>query len=437
MTSPKLDFQVLDSERLFARANEVLPGGVNSPVRAFRGVGGTPRFIKSGKGALMTDVDNHSYIDYVSSWGALIFGHADAEILAALADAMARGTSYGAPTELEIEMAEEIIDAVPSIEMVRMVNSGTEATMAAIRLARGVTGREKMIKFEGCYHGHADSFLVKAGSGVATLGLPDSPGVPQSVANNTLTVSYNNLQALAETFAANKEQVAALIIEPVVGNMGCVIPETNYLNQVIEIAHEYGALVIFDEVMTGFRLARGGAQELFGVKPDITTLGKIIGGGLPVGAYGASKEIMRNIAPAGNIYQAGTLSGNPLAMSAGLAALKRLRDKSVYQTLDRRAARLVDGLQNAATKADFKIIINRVGSMFTLFFTDEPVSDWTTATKADREMFGKFFHALLGEGVYLPPSQFEAGFFGLAHTDEIIEQTIKAAEKAFISLRQK
>lgn len=431
MNSPKLESNTSRSEALFSRAVELIPGGVNSPVRAFRGVGGVPRFIKQAKGAMMTDADGNELIDYISSWGALMFGHADDEILAALQDAMMRGTSYGAPTELEIEMAEEIIDAVPSVEMVRMVNSGTEATMAAIRLARGYTGREKIIKFEGCYHGHGDSFLVKAGSGVATLGLPDSPGVPESVAKNTLTVPFNNADALEETFYANKDAVAAVILEPVVGNMGCVIPKEGYLQKVIDIAHAHNALVIFDEVMTGFRLSRGGAQELFGVMPDITTLGKIIGGGLPVGAYGASKEIMNNIAPAGTIYQAGTLSGNPLAMSAGLATLRRLKDKSVYEILDKRSERLVKGLRQAAENADFKVVTNRVGTMFTLFFTDEPVNDWTTANRSNRETFGKFFHALLNEGVYLPPSQFEAGFFGLTHTDEIIERTIKAAENAF------
>ncbi|MEP6923073.1 MAG: glutamate-1-semialdehyde 2,1-aminomutase [Pyrinomonadaceae bacterium] len=435
MSSAKPEISVTNSERLFAHAVEVMPGGVNSPVRAFRGVGGTPRFIKRAKGAIMTDADGRSLIDYVSSWGALMFGHADEEILAALSETMQRGTSYGAPTEMEIQMAEEIIDAVPSIEMVRMVNSGTEATMAAIRLARGVTGREKIVKFEGCYHGHADSFLVKAGSGVATLGLPDSPGVPQSTADKTLTVPYNDVQALEEIFAANKGEVACVILEPVVGNMGCVVPREGYLQKVIDIAHAHHALVIFDEVMTGFRLSRGGAQELFAVKPDITTLGKIIGGGLPVGAYGASKEIMRNIAPAGNIYQAGTLSGNPLAMAAGLATLQRLRDKSVYQTLDKRGETLANGLQKAAANVGIKTVANRVGSMFTLFFTDEPVSDWTTANKSDRELFGRFFHCLLEAGVYLPPSQFEAGFFGLAHTDEIIEQTVLIAGKALQTLR--
>lgn len=421
------------SEDLFARAVELLPGGVNSPVRAFRGVGGTPRFIDSAKGARMTDVDGKTYVDYVSSWGALIFGHADPEVVAAINEAAARGTSYGAPTALEVAMAEEIIGAVPSIEMVRMVNSGTEATMAAIRLARGVTGRNKIVKFEGCYHGHADSFLVKAGSGVATLGLPDSPGVPLEIAEKTLTAPYNDVAALEKVFAANPDQIAAVIIEPVAGNMGCVIPAENYLQQVRDICTRNHTLLIFDEVMTGFRLARGGAQELFGVLPDITTLGKIIGGGLPVGAYGASREIMRNVAPAGNIYQAGTLSGNPLAMSAGLVTIKRLRDQSIYQTLEQRAEKLIKGLKQAAEKAGFKVVTNQIGSMFTLFFADEAITDYASAIAADKKMFGRFFHALLEAGVYLPPSQFEAGFFGLAHTDAIIEETIAVAEKVFSS----
>jgi glutamate-1-semialdehyde 2,1-aminomutase len=418
MSSPKLESNTLLSEELFARAAELIPGGVNSPVRAFRGVGGVPRFIKRAKGAMMTDADDNEFIDYISSWGALMFGHADDEILSALHEAMQRGTSYGAPTELEVEMAEEIIDAVPSVEMVRMVNSGTEATMAAIRLARGYTGREKIIKFEGCYHGHGDSFLVKAGSGVATLGLPDSPGVPESVAKSTLTVPYNDPDALEETLFANKDTVAAVILEPVVGNMGCVIPKEGYLQKVIDLAHAHNALVIFDEVMTGFRLSRGGAQE-------------IIGGGLPVGAYGASKEIMRHIAPAGTIYQAGTLSGNPLAMTAGLATLRRLHDTSIYDVLDKRSEKLVNGLRQAAEENGFRVTTNRVGTMFTLFFTNEPVTDWTGANRANRELFGKFFHALLNEGVYLPPSQFEAGFFGMTHTEEIIERTVEAAQKVF------
>lgn len=423
------------SAELFERAVELIPGGVNSPVRAFRGVGGTPRFIKSAQGATMTDVDNRTYIDYVGSWGPMILGHADAEVIAALHEALARGTSYGAPTELEIEMAEEIADAVPSIEMVRMVNSGTEATMSAIRLARGVTGRTKLVKFEGCYHGHGDALLVRAGSGVATLGLPDSPGVPPMLARETLTVPFNDANALEQAFDEHAD-IAAVIIEPVVGNMGCVVPQMGYLQAVREITRRAGTLLIFDEVMTGFRLARGGAQELYGVTPDITTLGKIIGGGLPVGAYGASREIMRHIAPAGPIYQAGTLSGNPLAMTAGLTTLKRLRDKSVYEQLERAGARLCAGLSEAAHEAGWKTVTNRVGSMWTTFFTDEPVQDWTSAAKSNRELYGKFFHAMLEQGVYLAPSQFEAGFIGLAHTNELLDQTIEAARRAFATINR-
>lgn len=418
------------SAELFARSVELIPGGVNSPVRAFRGVGGTPRFIRSAHGALITDVDGRTYIDYVGSWGPMILGHADEEVIVALHEALARGTSYGAPTELEVEMAEEITRAVPSIEMVRMVNSGTEATMSAIRLARGVTGRDKLVKFEGCYHGHGDSLLVKAGSGVATLGLPDSPGVPAAVAQNTLTVPFNNMEALRRVFNEHSD-VAAVIIEPVVGNMGCVPPRENYLQEVRDVTRKRGALLIFDEVMTGFRLSRGGAQELYNVMPDITTLGKIIGGGLPVGAYGASREIMRHIAPAGPIYQAGTLSGNPLAMTAGLATLTRLRDSSVYEKLERAGQRLCAGLAEAAREAGVDAIINRVGSMWTIFFTSEPVADWTGAAKSDRNLYGKFFHAMLDEGVYLAPSQFEAGFISTAHTDELLDRTIEAARSAF------
>ena len=417
------------SAELFARAVELIPGGVNSPVRAFRGVGGTPRFIRSAQGATMTDVDGRTYIDYVGSWGPMILGHADPEVLDALRASLEHGTSYGAPTELEIAVAEEIVDAVPSIEMVRMVNSGTEATMSAIRLARGLTGRNKLVKFEGCYHGHGDSLLVKAGSGVATLGLPDSPGVPPSLAANTLTVPFNDPSALEQVFDEHKD-VAAVIIEPVVGNMGCVVPREGYLQQVRELVTRAGALLIFDEVMTGFRLARGGAQELYGVAPDITTLGKIIGGGLPVGAYGASRDIMNHVAPAGNIYQAGTLSGNPLAMTAGLATLKRLRDASVYERLERAGERLCRGLADAASEVGVQTVTNRVGSMWTSFFTDEPVTDWATASKSDRTLYGKFFHAMLTQGVYLAPSQFEAGFISIAHTDELLDATIEAARKA-------
>ncbi|HUQ31753.1 MAG TPA: glutamate-1-semialdehyde 2,1-aminomutase [Pyrinomonadaceae bacterium] len=429
MSSPKRDRQDRSAE-MFARAVELIPGGVNSPVRAFRGVGGTPRFIRSARGALMTDVDGRTYIDYVGSWGPMILGHGDGEVLTALHRIMGRGTSYGAPTELEIEMAEEIVDAVPSIEMVRMVNSGTEATMSAIRLARGVTNRNKLVKFEGCYHGHGDSLLVKAGSGVATLGLPDSPGVTASVAQNTLTVPFNDPQALELVFDEHGPDIAAVIIEPVVGNMGCVPPQDGYLQKVREVTTKHNTLLIFDEVMTGFRLARGGAQSLYNVMPDITTLGKIIGGGLPVGAYGASREIMRHIAPAGDIYQAGTLSGNPLAMTAGLATLKRLRDPAVYEQLERAGKRLCSGLREVAREARVDSTINRVGSMWTSFFTKQPVTNWTTAEKSNRNLYGRFFHAMLSEGVYLAPSQFEAGFISLAHTDELLDRTIEAAHKA-------
>ena len=429
MSSPKRAKRDRSAE-LFARAVELIPGGVNSPVRAFRGVGGTPRFIRSARGAMLTDVDRRTYIDYVGSWGPMILGHADEEVLTAIHKVLGRGTSYGAPTELENMMAEEIIEAVPSIEMVRMVNSGTEATMSAIRLARGVTGRNKLVKFEGCYHGHGDSLLVKAGSGVATLGLPDSPGVTASVAQNTITVPFNDPQALQRTFDEHGADIAAVIIEPVVGNMGCVPPQEGYLQNVREVTKEHGALLIFDEVMTGFRVARGGAQALYNVMPDITTLGKIIGGGLPVGAYGASREIMRHIAPAGDIYQAGTLSGNPLAMTAGLVTLKRLRDVAVYEQLERAGARLCKGLREVTREARVPVAINRVGSMWTTFFTKKPVTNWKTADKSNRNLYGRFFHEMLNEGVYLAPSQFEAAFISLAHTDELLDRTIEAARRA-------
>ena len=426
---------MMKSEQLFATAQNLIPGGVNSPVRAFRGVGGTPRFIRSARGATITDVDGNTYIDYVGSWGPMILGHADKELIAAVQEVAAGGTSFGAPTELEVELAQEVVDAVPSIEMVRMVSSGTEATMSAIRLARGVTGRTKLVKFEGCYHGHADSLLVKAGSGVATLGLPDSPGVPAALAQNTLTLPFNDVPALEKVFAEHAD-IAAVIIEPVVGNMGCVPPREGYLEAVRKVTRDHGALLIFDEVMTGFRLARGGAQELYGITPDITTLGKIIGGGLPVGAYGGSRVIMNNIAPAGAIYQAGTLSGNPLSMTAGLVTLRRLRDRSVYDRLEAASKKLCTGLVDAAGEAGVKTLTNRVGSMWTSFFTDEPVVDWDTANKSDRQRYGQFFHAMLDEGVYLAPSQFEAGFVSLAHTDQIIDQTINAAVKAIHRLHR-
>ncbi len=363
----------------------------------------------------------------------MILGHADEEVVAALREVAANGTSFGAPTELEIELAQEVVDAVPSVEMVRMVSSGTEATMSAIRLARGVTGRTKIVKFEGCYHGHGDSLLVKAGSGVATLGLPDSPGVPAVLAQNTITLAFNDATALAQAFDEHAD-IAAVIIEPVVGNMGCVPPQPGYLEAVRELTSKHGALLIFDEVMTGFRVARGGAQERYGIKPDITTLGKIIGGGLPVGAYGGSRAVMNHIAPAGPVYQAGTLSGNPLSMTAGLVTLRRLRDAGVYDRLETSSRQLCDGLSHAAQVAGVTTVTNRVGSMWTSFFTGEPVIDWTTANKSSREMYGKFYHAMLAAGVYLAPSQFEAAFVSLAHTDEIIEQTIASARKAFAQI---
>ena len=422
------------SWELFSRALELMPGGVNSPVRAFRGVGGTPLFIRSANGPAIVDVEGRLYIDYVGSWGPMILGHADAEIVAALSAVAANGTSFGAPNRLEVELAEEIVAAVPSIEMVRMVNSGTEAAMSAIRLARGVTGRDKLVKFEGCYHGHADSLLVKAGSGVATFGLPDSPGVPASLAQHTLTVPFNDKDALAQVFANNAD-IAAVIIEPVVGNMGCVPPQPGFLAFAREVTKTNGALLIFDEVMTGFRVARGGAQELYNIRPDITCLGKIIGGGLPVGAYGGSRELMENVAPAGPIYQAGTLSGNPLAMTAGLLTLRRLRDGKLYERLERHSASLCEGLTAAAGEAGVPTVTNRVGSMWTTFFTSDPVIDWNSANKSNRELYGKFFHAMLDEGVYLAPSQFEAAFVSVAHTKLIVDQTIEAARKAFKSLR--
>ncbi|MBC7929946.1 MAG: glutamate-1-semialdehyde 2,1-aminomutase [Rubrivivax sp.] len=423
------------SEELFERAVELMPGGVNSPVRAFRGVGGVPRFMASAQGATMTDVDGRTYIDYVGSWGPMILGHADAEVVEALRDALARGTSYGAPTELEVEMAEEIIAAVPSVEMVRMVNSGTEATMSALRRARGFTNRNKIVKFEGCYHGHGDSLLVKAGSGVATLGLPDSPGVTAAVAQNTLTAPFNDADALERIFDEHGADIAAVIVEPVVGNMGCVLPREGYLQSLSDITRRHGALLIFDEVMTGFRLARGGAQEIYNVTPDLTTLGKIIGGGLPVGAYGGRRDIMEQIAPAGPVYQAGTLSGNPLAMTAGLVTLRRLRDRSVYERLEQSAARLCEGMAEAAREAGISVVTNRVGSMFTTFFNDAPVTDWPSAAKSDRQRYGKFFHAMLEGGVYLAPSQFEAAFLGVAHTDDHIERTVEVAREAFRSVQ--
>jgi glutamate-1-semialdehyde 2,1-aminomutase len=419
------------SSALFERAKEIIPGGVNSPVRAFRGVGGTPRFIQTANGATITDADGNTYIDYVGSWGPMILGHAHPQVISAIKEAAARGTSYGAPTELEVLLAQEVIDAFPSIEKLRLTSSGTEATMSALRVARGFTGRPKIVKFEGCYHGHGDSLLVRAGSGVATLGLPDSPGVLPEVAQNTITVPFNDARALELVFDETGDQIAAVIIEPVAGNMGCVPPRANYLEDVRRITAKHGAVLIFDEVMTGFRVARGGAQELYGIRPDLTCLGKIIGGGLPVGAFGGRREIMDQVAPVGPVYQAGTLSGNPLAVTAGLTTLRLLKSLTPYPQLERATARLVEGMNEAASEAGIAAVSNRVGSMFTTFFTPEPVTDWTSAARSDREAFGRFFHAMLDAGVYLAPSQFEAGFVSIAHTDEILERTIAASRRAF------
>lgn len=418
------------SKRLFDRAQQVIPGGVNSPVRAFRAVGREPLFIRSAAGAHITDADGNTYIDYVGSWGPMILGHAHPVVIEAIREAAARGTSYGAPTELEIELATEIIDAFPSIDRVRLTSSGTEATMSAIRLARGFTGRDRIVKFEGCYHGHSDGLLVKAGSGLATFGTPDSAGVPADVARNTIVVPYNDAAALEKVFEEQGSEIACVIIEPVAGNMGCVPPNPGYLEAVREITSRHGALLIFDEVITGFRVAYGGAQELYGVKPDLTCLGKIIGGGLPVGAFGGRADVMDQLAPLGPVYQAGTLSGNPLAVMAGLAILKLLKESPPYAELERLSAKLERGLRDAATEAGIASTINRVGSMLTAFFTEGPVTDWPGAKKSDTDRYGRYFRAMLDEGVYLAPSQFECAFVSRAHTDELIERTIEAARTA-------
>jgi glutamate-1-semialdehyde 2,1-aminomutase len=416
------------------RAERVIPGGVDSPVRAFRAVGGDPPIIVRGVGAHIVDADENEYIDYVGSWGPLILGHAFPSVVKSITTAARNGASFGASTPLEAELAEMVIQAVPSIEKLRFVNSGTEATMSAIRLARAYTKRKYIVKFEGCYHGHADFLLVKAGSGMATLGIPGSAGVPQEFTKLTIALPYNNLDAVKKAFKRFKDQIAAVIVEPVVGNMGCVLPSPGYLEGLRELTQKDGSLLIFDEVMTGFRVSFGGAQELYKIKPDVTCLGKIIGGGLPVGAYGASAKIMDMVAPLGPVYQAGTLSGNPLAMAAGLATLKYLRDHNeVYQKLEFNAELLVEGVMEAAQDAGVKLTCNRVGSMFTFFFRkkDENVWDWASAEKSDTAAFGKFHRAMLDAGVYLPPSQFEAAFLSIAHTPDDIEETIDAARGAF------
>ncbi len=422
------------SQDLFADARSVTPGGVNSPVRAFKSVGTDPLFIKKALGSKVVDVDDRTFIDYVGSWGPMIVGHAHEEVLHAIMDAARDGTSFGAPTERETVLAHMVIDAVPSIEKVRMVNSGTEATMSAIRVARGVTGRDKIVKFNGCYHGHADGLLVKAGSGALTLGVPDSPGVPEDYARNTLIAEYNSLESVGNLFETNKGEIAAVIIEPVPGNMGVMIPAEGFLEGLRKLCTDNGALLIFDEVMSGFRVAYGGAQELYGVTPDLTTLGKIIGGGLPVGAYGGKEEYMSQVAPEGPIYQAGTLSGNPLAMAAGIATLQILKRPGTYDSLEKISASLAQGLQEANSRMEMDLAFNRVGSMFTTFFSPGPVNDFSGAKASDTATFGHYFRAMLDEGVYLAPSQFEAAFVSLAHTDEDIADTVVAHERALLRL---
>jgi glutamate-1-semialdehyde 2,1-aminomutase len=422
------------SEELFNRAQRLIPGGVNSPVRAFRAVGGAPLFIKDAAGSNIADADGNTYTDYVGSWGPMILGHAHPAIVEAISEAAAHGTSYGAPTEREIEMAEQIASAFPSVEMVRLVSSGTEAAMSAIRLARGFTGRDRIVKFEGCYHGHSDSLLVKGGSGLATFGTPDSAGVPADFARNTIVLPYNDEESLRLAFKEQGDEIACVIIEPIAGNMGCVPPASGYLEAAREVTARHGALLIFDEVITGFRVARGGAQELYGVKSDLTCLGKIIGGGLPAGAFGGRADVMKMIAPLGPVYQAGTLSGNPLAVAAGLALLRMLKERSPYDELERRGARLEQGLRDAAAEAGITATINRVGSMMTAFFTEGPVTNWDSARRSDTELYGRFFRRMLEQGIYLAPSQFECAFISESHIDEVLDRTIEAARTAMASL---
>ncbi len=427
-------FKTTKSEEIFTAAQKLMPGGVSSPVRAFKSVGGQPIVFDRVKGAYIWDVDGNQYIDYVGTWGPAICGHAHPHVIAALHEALDKGTSFGAPCVLENILAEMVIEAVPSIDLVRFVNSGTEACMSVLRLMRAFTGRDKIIKFEGCYHGHADMFLVKAGSGVATLGLPDSPGVPKSATNNTLTAPYNDLEAVKKLFAENPDQISGVILEPVVGNSGFVVPDAGFLEGLREITKENGALLVFDEVMTGFRIAYGGAQEKFGVTPDLTTLGKVIGGGLPVGAYGGRADIMSMVAPAGPMYQAGTLSGNPLAMTAGIKTLELLRKPGTYEQLAAITKKLADGLLKAAREAGHEVTGGSLSAMFGMFFTGEPVHNYDDAKKSDLNKFARFHRGMLEKGIYLAPSQFEAGFTSLAHTEEDIEKTIAAAKEVFSNI---
>ncbi|GBE02355.1 glutamate-1-semialdehyde 2,1-aminomutase [bacterium BMS3Bbin06] len=422
------------SRKLFKKAVDFIPGGVNSPVRAFKAVGGDPLFISRAKGSRIYDVDGNAYIDYLLSWGPMILGHAHPRVVKALKKAIENGTSFGAPTELEIILAQMLIQAYPSMDRVRMVNSGTEAAMSAIRVARGYTGREKVIKFEGCYHGHADGLLVKAGSGATTFGVPDSLGVPRSYARQTITLPFNDIKAVKEVIEKGWKEIACIILEPVVGNIGCVLPKKGFLTGLRKITRKYGIVLIFDEVMTGFRVSYGGAQGYYGIKPDMTCLGKVIGGGLPVGAYGGENDIMSMLAPEGPVYQAGTLSGNPLAMTAGIETLKVLAGKRAYERLEEKASMLEAGLRDVSKRAGVKTVFNRAGTMFCTYFTDSPVYDYNTARKCDTERFARFFRGMLKRGVNIAPSQFEAGFISLAHTDKDIEKTVGTAYEAMKEL---
>ena len=425
------------SQQLFEKARQVIPGGVNSPVRAFKAVGTTPIFFESGKGAYLYDVDGNRYIDYVASWGPLILGYSHPRVVAALQEEVQKATSFGAPTEVEIQLAELVVEMVPSVDMVRMVNSGTEATMSAIRLARAYTNRNKIIKFSGCYHGHGDSFLIQAGSGATTLGVPTSPGVPSAIAGETLIARFNNLESVEALFNAFPDDVAAVIVEPVAGNMGVVPPQPGFLEGLRKLCNQYGSLLIFDEVMTGFRVARGGAQERYGVMPDITTLGKIIGGGLPVGAYGGKREIMELVAPQGPVYQAGTLSGNPLAMQAGLVTLQQLHSGEAYTHLENLGQALEDGMAEVLRQLELPLYTTRVGSMGCLFFTDTPVLDYETATTINTDLYATYFQGMLEEGVYMAPSQFEAYFISTAHTRTEIERTVEASYRVLKGMKEK
>ena len=418
------------SKRLFKRAIKVIPGGVNSPVRAFKAVGGDPLFIAHAKGSKIYDVDGNEYIDYVLSWGPMIAGHSHPSVLRALESAIKKGTSFGAPTPLEVELAQRVIAVYPSIEKIRMVNSGTEATMSAIRVARGYTGRDKIVKFEGCYHGHADGLLVKAGSGAMTFGVPDSPGVPKSYAQNTLTLPFNDSDKFRDLVRKQGKSIACVIIEPVVGNIGCVLPKPGFLETIRKETRKYGIVLIFDEVMTGFRVSHGGAQAYYGIKPDMTCLGKVIGGGMPVGAYGGKREIMSKVAPEGPVYQAGTLSGNPIAMTAGIETLKLLSLKGTYEKLEKTMEHLEEGLRDAAKRAGMKTKFYRAGTMFCTYFTEREVTDYATAKTSDTEKFARFFRGMLRRGINIAPSQFEAGFLSLAHTRKDIDKTIQAAYEA-------